>query len=120
MENEQYRPSMIAFICSIMPIGFAVGLVAFSSAFFSEKGVGFLGLLKPLMLCCTAPLIALVMVSMGIYSVISGVAAIRNPEARGKPLAGVAIVLGILEIVAGFGFLFYLLSGRFLYSFLTF
>ncbi len=113
MENEQNRCSMTPFICSIVPIGFAVGLVVFA-AFFPEKGGDFPGslmdILKPLILCCTAPLIALVMVSMGIYSIISGIAEIREPEARGKTLVVVEIFLGILDIVAGAGFLFYLFT----------
>ncbi len=108
MENEQNRCSMTPFICSIVPIGFAVGLVAFA-AFFPEKGGDFPGslmdILKPLILCCTAPLFALVMVSMGIYSIISGIAEIREPEARGKTLVVAAIVFGILDIVGGGGFL---------------
>ncbi len=111
METKRYRCSKTPFICSIVPIGFAVGLVAFG-AFFPEKGGDFPGslmdIIKPLILCCTAPLIALVMVSMGIYSVMSGMAEIRVPEASGKTLVVVAIVLGILDIVAGSGFLFYL------------
>ena len=114
MENEQNRCSMTPFIYSIMPIGFAVGLVAFA-AFFPEKGGDFPGslmdVLKPLILCCTAPLIALVMVSMGIYSVISGIAEIREPQARGKTLVAAGIVLGILEIVAVTGYWLWLFSG---------
>ena len=50
------------------------------------------------------------MVSMGIYSVISGIAEIREPEARGKTLVVVAIFLGILDIMAGAGFLFWIFS----------
>jgi hypothetical protein len=45
---------------------------------------------------------------MGIYSVISGMAEIRVFEAKGKTLVVVAIVLGILDIAAGAGFLLYL------------
>ncbi len=61
MENEQNRCSMTPFIYSIIPIGFAVGLVAFAASF-PEKGGDFPGslmdVLKPLILCCTAPLIS--------------------------------------------------------------
>jgi hypothetical protein len=46
---------------------------------------------------------------MGIYSIIKGFAEIREPEASGKTLVVVAIFLGILDIAAGAGFLYYLL-----------
>jgi len=111
MENEQNRCSMKPFICSIVPIGTA-GLIGLFVLAFPEKGGDFPGslmdVLRPLILCCTIPLVALVSVSMGIYSIIKGFAEIREPEARGKTLVVVAIFLGILDIVAGFGFLFYL------------
>ncbi len=110
MENEQNRCSMTPFICSIVPIGFVgfIGLVAFAlPGIFRLEGGCFIGTLN-LIPCCIVPLIALVMVPMGIYSVISGMAEIRVPDVRGKTLVVVAIVLGILDIVAGSGFLFYL------------
>jgi uncharacterized membrane protein HdeD (DUF308 family) len=110
MENRKYRCSMTPFICSIVPIG-AAGLIGlFVFAFPVESNCFGLpnDIVKFLIPCCTAPLIALLMVPMGIYSVISGVAEIRVPEAKGKTLVVVAIVLGILDIVAGSGFLFYL------------
>lgn len=112
MENEQNRHwcSMTPFICSIVPIvvvGF-IGLVYWASPrIFRLEGGCFLGTWN-LIPCCFLPLIALVMVPMGIYSVLSGIDAIREPESRGKTLVVVAIVLGILDIVAGSGFLFYL------------
>jgi hypothetical protein len=102
---------MTPFIYSIVPIG-AAGLIGLFVFAFPEKGSDFPGslmdVLRPLILCCTAPLIALVMVPMGIYSVVLGIAEIREPEARGKTLVVVAIFLGMLDIVAGSGFLFYL------------
>jgi len=104
---------MTPLIYSIIPIGFAVGLVAFA-ALFPEKGGDFPGslmdIIRPLIICCTAPLIALVMVPMGIYSIISGFAEIREPGASGKTPVVLAIFLGILDIVAGSAFLFYLFS----------
>ncbi len=113
MENKQNRCSMTPLIYSIIPIGFALVLVAFA-ALFPEKGGDFPGslmdIIRPLILCCTAPLIALWMVSMGIYSVVLGIAEIREPEARGKTIVVVAIFFGILDIVAGSGFLFYLFT----------
>jgi hypothetical protein len=53
--------------------------------------------LRFLISCCTVPLIALVMLPMGIYSVISEIAAVREPEARGKSLTVVATLLGRFE-----------------------
>ncbi|MHC4535995.1 MAG: hypothetical protein ACYS6K_18755 [Planctomycetota bacterium] len=110
MKNEKYRCSMTPFICSIVPIG-VVGLIwlvtfAFPGIFRLEGGC-FLGTWD-LFPCCIVPLIALVMMPMGIYSVISGMAEIRVFEAKGKTLVVVAIVLGILDIAAGAGFLLYL------------
>ena len=113
MGKKQYRCSMTPFIYSIMPIG-AAGLIGLFVFAFPEKGGDFPGslmdVLRPLILCCSVPLIALVMVPMGIYSVKSGIAEIREPEARGKTLVVVAIFLGILDIVAGSAFLFYLFT----------
>ena len=112
MENRQYhRCSMTPFICSIVPIGAAglVSLVAFAFPVVSNC-FGLPSSVKSLIPCCSLPLIALVMVPMGIYSVISGMAEIRVPQARGKTLVVVAIVLGILDIAAGAGFLLYLFS----------
>jgi hypothetical protein len=63
---------------------------------------------KSLIPCCTAPLVALMMVPMGIYSVILGIREIKVPQARGKPLVVVAVFLGIIDIVAGSCFLSYL------------
>ncbi|MHC4507904.1 MAG: hypothetical protein ACYTAO_02960 [Planctomycetota bacterium] len=97
---------MTPFICSIVPI--AAGLIAYVAAAGVEGG-WFLGSYKEgLIACCIVPLIALVMVPMGTYSVLSGTVAIREPEARGKSLVVVAIVLGILEIVIGTGYISYL------------
>ncbi len=113
MGKKQYRCSMTPFIYSIMPIG-AAGLVGLFIFAFPEKGGDFPGslmdVLRPLFLCCTAPLIALVMVPMGIYSVVLGIAEIREPGAMGKTIVVVAIFLGILDIVAGSAFLFYLFT----------
>jgi hypothetical protein len=49
-------------------------------------------------------------VPMGIYSIISAMAEIRVPQARGKTLIVLAIVLGILDIAAVAVFLLYLLT----------
>jgi hypothetical protein len=104
---------MTPFICSIVPIGAAglVGLLDLAFPNFFRQGGDFpsgMDVIKGLIPCCTIPLIALMMVPMGIYSVISGMAEIRVPQARGKTLVVLAIVLGILDIAAGAGFLFYL------------
>ncbi|MHC4190754.1 MAG: hypothetical protein ACYTBX_08145 [Planctomycetota bacterium] len=114
MENEQNRHwcSMTPLIWSIVPIGTA-GLIGLFVLAFPEKGGCFpsslMDVFRPLFLCCTIPLVALVSVSMGIYSIIKGFAEIREPEASGKTLVVVAIFLGILDIAAGAGFLYYLL-----------
>ena len=109
METKRYRCSKTPFICSIVPIG-AAGLVAFVAfAFPAEQNCfGLPNSVMSLIPCCTIPLIALVMVPMGIYSVVSGIAEIKVHQARGKSLVVVAIVLGILDIAAGSGYLFYL------------
>jgi len=112
MENEHNRHwcSMTPLICSIVPIGVLgfIGLVYWAyPRMFRLEGGCFLGTLD-LIPCCFAPLIAIVMVPMGIYSILLGVDALRDPEARGKTLVAVAIFLGILDILAGSGFLFYL------------
>ena len=113
METKRYRCSKTPFICSIVPIGAAGLLGLFVFAFPADSNC--LGLpnssddvVKFLIPCCTVPLIALATVPMGVYSVISGIAEIRIPEARGKTLVVVAVFLGILDIVAGAGWLFYL------------
>jgi hypothetical protein len=111
MENEQNRQwcSMTPFVCSVVPIGIA-GLVWFFvyafPRFFRLEGGCFLGTWN-LIPCCIGPLIALLTLSMGIYSVLSGSTAIRESEVRGKWLVLVAIILGILEILIGIGYLFY-------------
>jgi hypothetical protein len=115
MENKQYRCSMTPFICSIVPIGAAgfIGLLALAFPNIFRQGGDFPGgmdVLKSIFPCFSLPLVALVMVPMGIYSGISGMAEIRVPRARGKTLVSVAIVLGILDIAAGAGFLLYLFS----------
>lgn len=93
-----------------MPVG-AAGLVLFVAFSFpaEQNCFGLPNSLMSLIPCCTLPLVALVMVPMGIYSIISAKAEIRVPEARGKTLVVVAIVLGILDIAAGSGYLLYLL-----------
>ena len=113
MENKQYRCSMTPFICSIVPIGAAgfIGLVALAFPNIFRQGGDFpsgTDVLKAIFPCCIVPLIALVTVPVGIYSVVSGITEIRVPDARGKTFAVVAIILGILDIAAGSGFLFYL------------
>ena len=118
MEKKQYRQwcSMKPFICSIVPIVVAVGymgLVAFG--FRPEEGC-FPGSWMQILLspCCIVPLIALVMTSMGTYSVVSGIAAVKEPWARGTTLVAVGIVLGILDILIGIGYLFWMFSKVFL------
>ncbi|MHC4241978.1 MAG: hypothetical protein ACYS3N_18810 [Planctomycetota bacterium] len=115
MENEKYRCSMTPFICSIVPIG-AVGLVALVAFVFPAESNCFglpnslMDVVKSLIPCCTIPLVVLMMVPMGIYSIISGMAEIRIPDVRGKSLLVVAIFLGVLDIAAGAYFLLYLFS----------
>ena len=115
MENEQNQQwcSMTPFICSIVPFGIAVGFVGFTYISRPEDGGCFPSgneILWSLMPCCVGPLIALVVASMGTYSVISGIAAVKGPEARGKSLIKIGIFLGILDIVIGTGYLFWILS----------
>ena len=109
MEIKRYRCSKTPFICSIVPIGIA-GLVVFVALAFPvvQNCFGLPNSLMSLIPCCTSPLVALVMVPMGIYSIVSGIAEIRVPDGRGKTLVVVAIVLGILDIAAGSGYLLYL------------
>ena len=119
MENEKNRQwcSMTPFVCSIVPFGIAVGLAGFTYISRPEDGGCFPSgdeILWSLMPCCIGPLIALVVASMGTYSVISGIAAVKEPEARGKTLVAVGIVLGILDILIGTGYLFWILSNVFL------
>ena len=115
MANERYLSSITAFICSIIPIGIALGLIGLvdlvsADIFRPGKWGDFGGLLYgPLRLCVATP-IALMTIPLAVYSVFLGVAAMREPEAKGKPLAGTAIVLGILEIVIGTGYVFHLWS----------
>ena len=111
METKRYWCSMTPFICSIVPIGIA-GLIVFVAFAFPvvQNCFGLPNSLMSLIPCCTSPLVALVMVPMGIYSIVSGIAEIRVPDGRGKTLVVVAIVLGILDIAAGAGFLLYLFS----------
>ena len=114
METKRYWCSMTPFICSIVPIG-AAGLVAlFAFAFPASWGCfapnSSIDAVKSLIPCCTIPLIALMTVPMGIYSIISAMAEIRVPDVRGKSLLVVAIFLGVLDIAAGAGFLLYLLT----------
>ena len=109
METKRYRCSKTPFICSIVPIG-AAGLLALVAFAFPavQNCFGLPNSLMSLIPCCTSPLVALVMVPMGIYSIVSGIAEIRVPDGRGKTLVVVAIVLGILDIAAGSGYLLYL------------
>ncbi len=115
MENEKYHCSMTLFICSIVPIGAAAFVGLFVFAFPPELNCfmfpnSSFDIVKFLIVCFIAPFVALMMVPMGIYSVVSGIAAIRAPEARGKTLIVVAIVLGILDIVAGLLFYVFVFS----------
>jgi hypothetical protein len=117
METERYRPwcSMTPLIWSIMPIGVAAGFVwlvhrASPSILRPGNWGCFGGFLYGPALLFVGFLIAVITIPMGIYSVLSGVDAIRDPEARGKALIAVAIALGILDIVAGSGYLFWTFS----------
>ncbi len=117
MDNEQNRCSMTPFICSIVPIGVAISFAGFAYLSRPEDGGCFPSsteILWSLIPCCIGPLIALVMASMGTYSVVSGIAAVREPKARGKRLVKVGIALGILDIVIGTGYLFWIFSNVFL------
>ena len=103
-QNRQYWCSKTPFICSIVPIGAAVLIVFVALAFpVVQNCFGLPASVMSLIPCCTSPLVALVMVPMGIYSIVSGIAEIRVPDGRGKTLVVVAIVLGILDIAAGSG-----------------
>jgi hypothetical protein len=119
MKNEKNRQwcSMTPFVCSIVPIGIAVSFVGFTYLSRPEDGGCFPSgneILWSLMPCCIGPLIALVIASMGTYSVVSGIDAIREPESRGKTLIKFGIALGILDIVIGTGYLFWIFSNVFL------
>ncbi|UCG59749.1 MAG: hypothetical protein JSU70_09565 [Phycisphaerales bacterium] len=118
MEIEQYRSSMIAFICSVAPVWIAVCFVGFVYHF-SPRSIrpgswgqfDALGLAPAVIfVLCVGFLIVLVTIGLGAYSVRLGIDAIREFEARGKPLAVVAIVLGISEIVAVTGAWFWYAS----------
>ena len=117
MENKQnrYWCSMTPLIWSIVPIGVAaslLGLFSWASPRTLRPGNWgcFGGFLYGPVLLFVGFLFAVITIPMGIYSVLSGVDAIREPEARGKALVVVAIVLGILDIVAGSGYLFWTFS----------
>jgi hypothetical protein len=106
---------MTPVICSIVPIGTAValiGLIDLADPHILRPGNwgDFGGFLYGPVLLCVGLLIALVTIPLGTYSVLSGSAAIREPEARGKTLVVFAIILGILEIVIGTGYLFWTFS----------
>jgi hypothetical protein len=88
---------MNAFTCSVIPIGVAAGFVGLVYHFRPQRGDFSAFYAIPVFLI--GFLIVLVTIPLGIYSIRSGIAADRDPEARGKPLAMVAIVLGILDIV---------------------
>ena len=117
MENEQnrYWCSMTPLIWSIAPIGVAAGLVwlvhGASPSILRPGNWGCFGafVYAPFLLF-VGFLIAVITIPTGIYSVLSGVDSIREPEAKGKTLVAVAIVLGILDIVAGSGYLFWTFS----------
>jgi hypothetical protein len=114
MENEKNRQwcSMTPLVCSIVPFGIAVGFVGFTYISRPEDGGCFPScneILWSLMPCCVGPLIALVVASMGTYSVISGIATVKEPWARGATLVSVGIVLGILDILIGTGYLLWIL-----------
>jgi len=99
---------MTPLIYSIVPIGFISFIVIVHFAFprFLRLDAGeFVGTFD-LFPCCMVPLIALVAVWMGIFSIFSGRAEIRVPYRKGKALVVVAIVFGILDIAAGAGFLY--------------
>jgi hypothetical protein len=119
MEKEENRQwcSMTPLVCSIVPFGIAVGFVGLTYISRPEDGGCFPSsdeILWSLMPCCIGPLVALVVASMGTYGVLSGIAAIKEPWARGKILVAVGIVLGILDILIGIGYLFWILSNVFL------
>jgi hypothetical protein len=106
---------MTPLIWSIVPIGVAAGLVwlvhGASPSTLRPGNWGCFGvfLFGPVLLF-VGFLIAVITIPTGIYSVSSGIDAIRDPEARGKALVVVAIVLGILDIVAGSGYFFWTFS----------
>lgn len=106
---------MTPLICSILPIGTAVfllSLIDLADPHILRPGNwgDFGGLLYGPALPCVGFLVALVTIPLGTYSVLSGISAIREPDARGKTLVVFAIVLGIVDIVAGAGYLFWTFS----------
>ena len=117
MEKEQNRQwcSMTPLVCSIVPFGFAGGLLWFvdrADPHILRPGNWgcFGGLLYGWALPCFGLLIAILMVPLGIYSVLSGVSIIKEPETRGKMFIVLAIVFGILDIVIGSGYLLWTFS----------
>ena len=98
-----------------MPIGIAVIIVWLTYLFRPSRRSEFFGPWDTIP-CCIGPIVGLMMVTMGIYSVKSGFAAIRRPETRGKLLITVAITLGILDIVIGTGYVFWIFSVWCLYE----
>ena len=111
MKNEQNQHwcSMKPLLFSIVPIGIAVSIVWLTYLFRPSRRSEWFEAWD-IIPCCIGPIISVVMATMGIYSVKSGVAAIRRPETRGKPLIIVAITLGILDIVIGAGYVFWIFS----------
>lgn len=117
MEKEQNRQwcSMTPLVCSIVPIVIAGGLLwlvdrADPHILRPGNWGDFGGLLYGPALPCFGLLVAVLMVPFGMYSVLSGVSVIREPQARGKMLIILAITFGILDIVIGSGYLLWTFS----------
>ena len=117
MEKEHNRQwcSMTPLVCSIVPIGIAGGLLWFvdrADPHILRPGNwgDFGGLLYGPALPCFGLLIAILMVPLGIYSILSGIAVVKESEVKGKTIVMFAIALGIFDIVAGTGYLFWTFS----------
>jgi len=110
------RCSVTPLICSIVPIiivSVLIWLVNSASPRILRPGTwSDWDFLYGLIFLCVIFLITLVTIPLGIYSIVSGIAAVREPQARGKTLVAVGIVLGILEIVAVSGYWLWVFSGR--------
>ena len=95
--KRKWGGSLAVFICSIVPLVPVAVLVALCLILGSVDGEA--EAMATLFLTIFVGYItAGVMMIMGMISVVFGTIAIRKPETRGKTLAIVAVVLGILEI----------------------
>lgn len=112
MDDKRNRWSKAAFICSLVPILVTVVCAGLCLPIFlnpPSRGC-FSGLEEAFFILFCGFIIVVVTMPLGIISVVSGIIAVKKPEARGKTLARVAVVLGVLEIVTVTGCLFWFVS----------